>query len=328
MEDEKELKRALDYPTLKQFNLYATPSEDRLAEIVHHPSPFWSLASRLVVFSVGMLSKLWMTTLSGKVTVINSEPFIRTLLDKDRTQPLLTITNHTSTVDDPLIWSVLPFRAYLHPWRTMRWSLVAHNICFINKPVANFFLLGQCLPIIRGAGIHQPGMQKAVELLNSGRWVHIFPEGKVNQESKTLLKFKWGVGRLIMESQIPPIVVPIWHKGMDAVMPEGRDYTVPLPGKPITIRFGNPINFAPLLAEWQAGRLDDAQTRIEITRKIFDAMKQLEELATDDHLKVKVQMGAQVTPEDVNMEDGRMGHLKQVVEEVEREKEGSRQKCH
>ena len=42
--------------------------------------------------------------------------------------------------------------------------------------------------------------------------MHIFPEGKVNAEQKPM-RFKWGVGRLVSEARVTPIVLPMWHCG-------------------------------------------------------------------------------------------------------------------
>lgn len=36
--------------------------------------------------------------------------------------------------------------------------------------------------------------------------------GKINVENDEILPFRWGVGRLIMEADVKPIVVPIYHK--------------------------------------------------------------------------------------------------------------------
>ena len=62
----------------------------------------------------------------------------------------------------------------------LRWTLGAQEICFEEKPslVQKFFVAGRVIPIVRGDGIYQRGMDIALEKLNANEWVHIFPEGK------------------------------------------------------------------------------------------------------------------------------------------------------
>lgn len=153
----------------------------------------------------------------------NLEPFINyqppatnnSPADAELRKPILTLTNHNSTLDDPLMWAFVSWSTVFFPWR-LRWSMAAHDICFPNPPLRWFFSHVQTLPIIRGSGIHQPTMNHALDILDSGGWVHIFPEGKVNEHyltTRQMLPFKWGIGRLIMESKIPPIIIPIFHIG-------------------------------------------------------------------------------------------------------------------
>ena len=42
--------------------------------------------------------------------------------------------------------------------------------------------------------------------------------GKVN-ETRNLIRTKWGVGRLVQECERPPLVLPFVHRGMEEVLP-------------------------------------------------------------------------------------------------------------
>lgn len=91
-------------------------------------------------------------------------------------------------------------------------------------------------------------MDFCVERLRLGEWVHIFPEGRVNVE-KEHIRFKWGVGRLVAESAAggpEPLVLPVWHEGLDRLMPNVEPYRFSLFNS-IHVAVGEPIRLLPLL---------------------------------------------------------------------------------
>jgi len=156
------------------------------------------------------------------------DTLLRAIFHRRQGEGLLSVSNHQSILDDPGIWAaVLPW------WRMspnkMRWSLCTEDVFFSNKYLTAILQAGNVQPLDRAGSIEQPLFQRFFEMLSSGMWCHIFPEGKIYQNwrfegtsSPVLGPLKVGVGKLIAHCRKTPIVVPMYHRGMDKVVPEKR----------------------------------------------------------------------------------------------------------
>ncbi|KAK0127274.1 hypothetical protein ONS96_006824 [Cadophora gregata f. sp. sojae] len=275
------------------------------------PSLPWRFSSSIIMGLTGSLSRGFLHGLNY-MDVIGLDTFLETLNRRknpeDRDRGLITVSNHVSVMDDPLIWGVLPFSYAFNPGNH-RWSLGSYDICFQTRTLSTFFNLGQVLPTHRGhtgsphGGLFQPVMTQAIRLLSSQpfvkpppsytptletsdpfstgaltystngvdsfrapsiypsrkhSWIHIFPEGRVHQHpKKTLRYFKWGVSRLILESEPLPEIIPIFIDGNQDVMHESREFPrfIPRAGKNIRIAFGESIDgekiFGELRERWK-----------------------------------------------------------------------------
>jgi hypothetical protein len=130
---------------------------------------------------------------------------------------LLSVTNHLSTLDDPITACMLAPDAMKDP-ALMRWVPCAEDICFGSAPAASIFYLGRALPLRRGAGLHQSGLTRLQSLLRAGEWVHIFPEGRVvyepmysgrdgtNRAPLAQAPGRWGVGKLAVDAALPSVL--------------------------------------------------------------------------------------------------------------------------
>ncbi|KAH8400817.1 hypothetical protein KR009_001179 [Drosophila setifemur] len=238
---------------------------------MRNPTTFWHVTSQLVVSVVGIFSK-FVLMFMNKTRVYNKERLVHLVSKRPKGVPLVTVSNHYSCFDDPGLWGVLPLGLVCNTF-SVRWSMAAHDICFTNKAHSLFFMFGKCIPVVRGIGVYQEAINLCIEKAAQGHWIHIFPEGKVNME-KDELRLKWGVGRIIYESPKIPIILPMWHEGMDDVLPNVEPYVLQRKKK-VTLNVGQPLDLNDFVQELKKKQVAEPIARKLITDKIQEAFRDL-----------------------------------------------------
>ncbi|KAH1206022.1 N-acylphosphatidylethanolamine synthase [Glycine max] len=172
------------------------------------------ISRKVVIAAVGAFAKT-VSSLLNTAAVHNADTLLRLVRSRPHCVPLINVSNHMSTLDDPVMWGFKGFPIF--DTKLARWVFAAEDICFKNALYSYIFRL------------------------------HTFPEGKVYQEDVPIRRLKWGTASLIVRAPITPIVLPIVHHGFHEVMPEkymfGRRPPVPLWNKKIDIIIGDPIEF-------------------------------------------------------------------------------------
>ncbi|CAM9446285.1 unnamed protein product [Chrysoparadoxa australica] len=228
----------------------------RLTEASDEPeAPLLSVARCFIFGTIATMSKVLLEYLNE--TSVHDDQhhkyLVSRVLYRHRGQPLLTVSNHASTLDDPTLFSALmPLKYAIRP-KFMRWTVCSEEICFENAAVSSFFGAGKVLPIARGAGIQQLLLMDYTRRLVSGEWCHLFPEGRTVQtgkvgarggtRGKAIGSLKWGVGKVVAHSPPDLEIIPFFHSGMQNVVPEhpvSKECTGWLPalGKSVHVRVG------------------------------------------------------------------------------------------
>uniref|UniRef100_A0A0R0IAL1 Tafazzin family protein n=1 Tax=Glycine max TaxID=3847 RepID=A0A0R0IAL1_SOYBN len=125
---------------------------------------------KLVIAAVGGFAKT-VSSFLNTADVHNGDTLLRLVRSRPHRVPLITVSNHMSTLDDPVMWGFKGFPIF--DTNLARWVLAAEDICFRNALYSYIFRVGKCIPITRGGGIYQEHMNEALERLNDGEWVSL-----------------------------------------------------------------------------------------------------------------------------------------------------------
>ncbi|KAK8046443.1 Bctaz1 [Apiospora saccharicola] len=217
---------------------------------LEQPSLPWRMSSSIVLGATCMLSRGFLYGLNT-VETKGLDRFLE-ILDKrkdvdKRERGLITVCNHVSV---PLstffsLGQVLPtHRASHSPHGGAFQATISQAIRLLSAPpvssrqpgpldaasmssgindVADPFTAGDGLTYSTDGtdSIKAPSMYAQ----NRMAWVHIFPEGMIHQHpSMTMRYFKWGVARLILESEPMPDMLPMFIDGTQNIMSEARTF--------------------------------------------------------------------------------------------------------
>eukprot|EP00898_Chlorokybus_atmophyticus_P003750 jgi/Chlat1/4376/Chrsp29S04518 len=231
-------------------------------------------AQTVTLAVVGTASRLFMHGLND-TRVYAAEKLEAVVRHRKEGQGLVTVSNHVASMDDPLVLaSALPASVLLDR-HLVRWTLCATDRCFKNPVMSAFFRAGKVLPVERGAGINQQGMQVATDKLRRGEWVHIFPEGSRSRNGGRVLgPMRRGVGKLVAEGgdQVP-LVVPLVHTGMERVIPVGKK--LPAVGQQVSVLIGDPVPVEDLVEDFRNNKLSDKELYTAIAFRVGEALSAL-----------------------------------------------------
>ena len=169
-----------------------------------------------------------------------------------KTGRLLVCANHSTMADPIFLGSAIPNR---------QMKFVAKAELFENKLLGGFLASLGAFPIARGTGGAE-GIQKAMQFLEEGHAVCMFPEG-TRSKTGELLPPKNGAAMLAARTQCTVLPIAITAKG--GLRPKVF--------RKMVIKIGKPIPFEELGLSENAG----ASQYRNATRVIFDQIRALRE---------------------------------------------------
>lgn len=244
-----------------------------------NPSLWDKTTSYSLVASVICPSVLFMMHVLNRTEIVGRQ-HIRNL-----NPPWMLMSNHVTLLDDVFLDPLILFPHMYKGYRYIPFHAPEERNFYKNSLSAWFMKKVKAIPLMRGRGPLQEGMDRLISAVKSGGLLHIYPEGTRTRSGK-IERGKSGVGRLIHESGAP--VVPMYHHGLHRVLPIGSGF--PRFGNRIRVMIGAPITF-----EEELKMPNDVHTWKIITARVMEAIKHEQE-------KAEQHWGADVLNNIVNLD--------------------------
>jgi 1-acyl-sn-glycerol-3-phosphate acyltransferase len=151
--------------------------------------------------------------------------------------PVLVVGNHISQLD-PLYTAVYLRKSGRIP------HIMAKDSLFKIPLLGRVFAGTGMIPVERGGGKGQIGLDAAIAALAAGQMVLIYPDGTVTRDpDQWPMKPRPGVAALALSGDMP--VIPVVHWGtQEVVVPYTKKGFHPLPRKDIRVVAGPPIDLS------------------------------------------------------------------------------------
>uniref|UniRef100_A0A0D3AUW4 Tafazzin family protein n=1 Tax=Brassica oleracea var. oleracea TaxID=109376 RepID=A0A0D3AUW4_BRAOL len=140
------------YPLTKRLNLGYIPlvrtlkleayTMGRIMEWAARSDHLGGIPRKAVITAVGAFARA-VANLCNKTTVHNADTLLTLVRSRPPGVPLITVSNHMSTLDDPVMWGGFKGLLLSLDPELARWVLAAEDICFKNPVFSYIFRTGK-----------------------------------------------------------------------------------------------------------------------------------------------------------------------------------------
>ncbi len=159
-----------------------------------------------------------------KLEVIGAEQAVTAVKEARKNHKgILFAANHTSELDGPVVRSFLPFRIFTYPMYYVAMTQEHYHRGWLDWRTYLYggwlFKLLGAFPAYKGMRDYQASLINHIGLLEEGKIVCIFPEGKISVDTSYPAEAKGGIGFLAESTRTDIIPVKMeglrriqWHK--------------------------------------------------------------------------------------------------------------------